>query len=102
MLTLIRTIALKAMFVVCHDVRDGLERMYNQPGDVREQLIGNIFSSSGLQIQPQVCETHLASVNTVVVLPVLLYRHVCQVDVHVVQLSDVSVVLDRAESTRWR
>lgn len=109
------------MPVASHHGRNGAQRVHDQPRYVAEQLTGDLVATRALQVQLQVLHAPLAAVQRIVLaLPLitdyytpirpqrhpgsshtytmLLYAHVGEVHVHVIQLRHAGVVLNRAKA----
>ena len=76
--------------------------MNNEPVHFIEKLISDFLASRRLKVDAEVVDGPLPAVDVVVVVGTLLDGNVRQVDEHVVQLVDASVVLHGAETTECR
>ena len=94
------SVAFEAVLVVDNHRADRLERVHNNPGDLVEEAIGDLFAARALQVQLEVLDGPFAAVYGVVVVALLLIGHVGQVHEHVVDVVGGRRVLDRAEASK--
>jgi hypothetical protein len=93
-------IALKAMLVIDDHALDALQRDVYDVVDVIETLVCDSLSSSLFKVESKILDAPFTAMTLVVVFRELLDSHISQMDVHVVQLSNVGSVLLIAETSK--